>query len=149
MANGCKANSFSKLSNATESLFLLLRTSQLLLNTVEKGVLYISHILSKNNIEVGDLDDTMSRSVSWASKSSSVGNRSQHLSVENMMKVSRGAIIISKWFRCHLVLVLMGEYKVREVFERVEHCTDPFKYRQSDVSCKFVYPYLEWDLRCI
>ena len=89
MANGCKANSFSKLSNATESLFLLLRTSQLLLNTVEKGVLYISHILSKNNIEVGDLDDTMSRSVSWASESSSAGNRSQHLSVEDMMEVSR------------------------------------------------------------
>jgi len=89
MANGCKANSFSKLSNAATSLFLLLRTSQLFLNTVEKGVLYISHILSKNNIEVGDLDDTMSRSVSWASESSSVGNRSQHLSVEDMMEVSR------------------------------------------------------------
>jgi hypothetical protein len=64
VANGCKENTFSKSANAWVSLFLLLRTSQSLLNTVEKEDLYISHILSKNNIEVGDLDVTMSRSVS-------------------------------------------------------------------------------------
>ena len=52
------------LSSAKVSLGLLFRMCQLLLNTVEKGVWYISHILSKNKTEEGDLDDMMSMSVS-------------------------------------------------------------------------------------
>lgn len=73
MANECKENFFLKFSNEFVSLVLLLCMSQLLLNMVENGVLYMSQILSKNNIEVRELDDTISRSPSWASESWSWG----------------------------------------------------------------------------
>ena len=52
-----------RLSNALTSFRLLLRMSHLLLNMVEKGVLYISHILSRNKIEGGEFVVTMSRRV--------------------------------------------------------------------------------------
>jgi len=52
---------------------LLVRMFQTL-KTVEKGVTYISHILSRNNMEDGDLDDDMmSMSESCRSEASSDG----------------------------------------------------------------------------
>jgi len=44
------------------------------LNAVEKGVVNISHILSRNMIEGGDLEEMKSISVSWIRDNSSVGN---------------------------------------------------------------------------
>src|SRR5437016_4984230 len=89
MAKECKAYSFSNISSAEMSLGLLLLAFQLLLNTVKKGVRYISHILSKNKIEEGDLEVMMSMSVSWTRDSSSAGKRSQHRSVDDTVDVTR------------------------------------------------------------
>jgi len=64
MLKGCEAKAFLKFSNDLVSLLLLLLVCQSFLNTVEKGVRYISHILSKNKIEGRELAVMISRSTS-------------------------------------------------------------------------------------
>ena len=53
------------------------------LNTVEKGEEYISHILSRNNMEDGDLDMTILIRESWRRENSSEGKRSQSLKMDD------------------------------------------------------------------
>ena len=124
MANGCEENCFSKFANALLSLFLLLRISQFLLKTVENGVLYISHILSKNNIEVGDLDVTMSRSVSCARESWSIGKQSHHLIVEDMTEVINSA---SSYLNCLCSIVYSrGKARLGRYWEEWNVAPPPF-----------------------
>ena len=53
------------------------------LNTVKKGEEYISHILSRNNMEDGDLDMTILIRESWRRENSSEGKRSQSLKMDD------------------------------------------------------------------
>jgi len=64
-------------------MFALLERAFQTLNTVENGIAYISHILSRNNMEDGDLDTTMLISESWRSDSSSDGKWSQSLKIDD------------------------------------------------------------------
>ena len=53
------------------------------LNAVEKGEEYISHILSRNNMEDGDLDMTILVRESWRRENLSEGKRSQSLKMDD------------------------------------------------------------------
>ena len=63
---------------------LLVRPFQTL-NTVKNGVLYISHVMSRNKIEDGDLDAIMSIRESWIRESLSEGKWSQSLNIEDIV----------------------------------------------------------------
>ena len=63
MAKGWHANRSSKCAQDAFILVLLVFLFHLL-KKVEKGELYMSHILSKNKTDDGDLDVTMSMSES-------------------------------------------------------------------------------------
>src|SRR6266446_6387672 len=69
LAKGCDEYRLLNSSNSWFILDLLVCTFHPL-NTVEKGVLYISHILSRNITEVGNCEDIMSIRESWTRESS-------------------------------------------------------------------------------
>ena len=81
VANGWELNCCWSLANDLSMFALLVHAFQTL-NTVENGIAYISHILSRKNMEDGDL---MSISESWRSECSSEGKWSQSLKIDDKM----------------------------------------------------------------
>ena len=82
VANGWESNCCWSSASDLSMFALLVRAFQTL-NTVENGIAYISHILSRNKTEDGDLDTMMSISESWRSESSSEGKWSQNLKIND------------------------------------------------------------------